>query len=232
MGVDRCMHPGGGSVSPAPPFDLQAAADDIVIRHWYTNHGPVLLGLEAALAQSHPCAGAVGLCNQAAGLFVWAATFDMSTGLYAHSDLATVAEAGHFACAGRAATVHDAGWHLVPLRHPTLPSGRRLAVATVVDVHAHDFSEHVMRAEATFVQTGSSPQSAMLGAPGGVVFVRDEAVLNMLRTARYHHNGEHIVDVPVRFNLKMSEIQAVAAVAELLPPAEALALIHRLSPRG
>lgn len=219
-------------MTTAPPFDLQAAADDIVARHWYTNHGPVLLGLEAELGARLPGAGAVGLCNCAAGLFAWAVTFDLSDGLWAHPDVTKVAEAAHFACAPRAHTPHAAGWHLVPLRHPQPAPGRRLAVATVSDVHADDFAEQVMRAEATFVETGAGPRSVALGAPGGVVFVRDPAVLAMLRTARYHHNGEHIVDVPVRFNLKMSELQAVAAVADLLPPAAARALIHTLAPAG
>ncbi len=218
-------------MKPTPPFDLQAAAEDIVVRHWYTNHGPVLVGLETTLGADHPSSGVVGLCNMAAGLFVWAASFDLSNGLWAHPEVAPLASAAHFACAVPALSAMDAGWHLVPLRHPTVPGSRRLSVATVADVHAPDFPEQVMRAEATFVATGKSPRSASLGAPGGMVFVREAHTLAMLRTARFHHNGEHIVDVPVRFNLKMSEIQAVAAVADLLPDSKACTFIHQLSCR-
>ena len=208
-------------MSPAPPLTSRPPPTT----SWSVTGTPTT----ACSARPRGClklirAGAVGLCNHAAGLFVGSHLRHVDRPLYA-SRPRHGRRSRSFACAARAANTHDAGWHRASptphASHRTPPRGRdrgRCARARLF--------QHLLRASHP-VPTGvrcprSSPRR------GRLVRMRP---FNMFRTARYHHNGEHIVDVPVRFNLKMSEIQAVAAVPSCSHPPRPGAHPSALAPR-
>jgi hypothetical protein len=210
--------------------ELQDALDDLMARGWYTNHGPMLAGFEQALDGQWGWAGAAGVCSVAAGVFLWAAAVEQKTPIWVHPTLPDLRGA---------ALLHPA-----PLESPPegatvlLPAALlrsdsprcQLGVINASDIGDVDLRAVASMAAAVLIETGTTPQSRSLGAPGGVVLVRDPLHLQALRTARNHHSNQTFAAVPLRFNSKMSEIQAVAAAVDLLTAEAARALLRRLSP--
>jgi hypothetical protein len=210
--------------------ELQAALDDLLARGWFTNHGPLLAALERSLDGQAGWAGAAGLCSVAAGVFLWAAAVEPEVPIWVHPglpELRGAALVGH----DPAESPAQGATMLVPASALQLQGARRqLAVTSASHLPSLDRSPLASMAAALFIHTGTSPLSRSLGARGGVVLVRDPHQLHALRTARNHHANQTFRAVPLRFNSKMSEVQAVAAAADLLPAAEARAIFERLRP--
>ena len=210
--------------------ELQAALDDLLARGWFTNHGPLLAALEQSLDGQAGWAGAAGLCSVAAGIFLWAAAVEPQVPIWVHPGLPALRGA---ALVGHDQTESPAQGAsiLVPASALQRHGGtRQLAVISATHLPSLDRPALASMAAALFIHTGATPLSRSLGATGGVVLVRDAHQLHALRTARNHHSNQTFAAVPLRFNSKMSEVQAVAAAADLLPAAEARALFERLRP--
>jgi dTDP-4-amino-4,6-dideoxygalactose transaminase len=203
-----------------------AGFDEILRRGWYTNHGPLLRQFEAELAlalgmQHCVCACTaelalmVGLMAQfpdkpsiflddgvARGVFRSFAFFSWTPVAESLANLVVVnadRDPGVLAAcveshtkAGRTVWVDQTGLG-------TLSQWRKAMLAGSVEAHVLSFG----------------PGSALAIGSGGAIVTNHAGLAASLRTARNHHAEETYCEVPVRFNIKMSESQALLGLRAL-----------------
>lgn len=196
----------------------------IARRQWYTNHGPLLQALERELGPR-----AVGLCNVDAGAYLYAratradatrADRDRSVWI----DPASGLQAGAFRWAGWsiAATASEAS-----LRVGAAGGPRAQLVGVPWRAAAPPVSSELPdHADGLLIETDAGG----IAAPGAVLVLRDPHVFDFARTARNHHVEQSFAPVDIRFNFKMSEIQALVALAQLVPASRLRGILQGLAP--
>lgn len=209
--------------APIRAEEVERWVDDILRRRWFTNHGPVLQALERA-----PGPGRAGLCSASAGVLAIAFA-GPGPRVWAPADLPFVrAGVGLLGGMTWARDPSEAAWIVWPAEAGESPGDPD---RTALFHGAGSPGSDVLRGcRWAILSTGSGSMSGSIGAEAGVVVARDEGDLQALRTVRNHHEGQTFAPVPIRFNLKMSELQAVAAVLDLLGPEAARELLDGLAP--
>ncbi len=201
------------------PASLERGLVAMIDRGWYTNHGLVLAALEARVDQDTGwwCAG---LCSRDAALAAlgWALGRRLRSGERGEVPEEVLVQAWSNAAA---------------------PSGeasyRREAPATVAQGADQSMLEERLvellsrwPTDVWCVRVDGQLEGVVLDLAepvlweqgevwlfGGLALVRTEEVGLRLRTIRNHHTNQTFARVPIRFNLKMSEAQAIAAVVAL-----------------
>jgi dTDP-4-amino-4,6-dideoxygalactose transaminase len=188
---------------------------ELLERGWYTNNGPLLQKLEKELAIWLGLPWAVGLSTEEAGVYLCAAVHAPEGGFSAGSGISPLWP-GIMQWAGRAQVADGPLWLGVELAEAEAARARGAFVvvdATPALSNPALLKQCSIQADALIVSMRSG--SLLDAGEGGLVAGRDPLLWNRLRTARNHHASEVFAAVPIHFNFKMSEAQALLGLRSL-----------------